>query len=69
MDQICSNCKAGSGEIYATKYHFVGNTLALQLPENCSRSPGCAVMVTPSGGHLTSICLPPSTILCARTIV
>lgn len=60
MEQICSNCKAGSGEIYATKYHFVGNTLALQLPENRSHSPGWAVRGTPSGGCLTSICLPPS---------
>lgn len=69
MEQICSNCKAGSGEIYATKYHFVGNTLALQLPENRSHSPGWAVRGTPSGGCLTSICLPPSAVLCARTTV
>lgn len=69
MEQICSNCKAGSGEIHATKHHFVGNTPALQVPENGSRSPGCAGMVTPSGGRLTSICLPPSPIPCASVIV
>ena len=69
MEQICSNCKAGSGEIHATKYHFVGNTPALQVPENGSRSPVCAVTVSPSGGRLTSICLPPSPVLCASVTV